>query len=443
MVSFFGFDISRKQVSSFKEVGVSSTPVQAGFIVDRERNVNLKGTRKYSTYEDMMANVSIISSSVRLYADLFAKSQWKADPVDDTPKAQEYADLLQSALFNQQQTWETIVKAAGLSVFWGYAVLEMTAKKNEDGTIGFQSIEHRPCRTITRWDVDDQGNVNHFVQTAPLSGTEIAIPRSKCVYLVDKTLTDSPEGFGIFRSMAETASRLQEIQISEKIAIDRDMRGTPIGRAPLALLDEAEANGQITPEAKKQAVEHLTKMVSLVKTGERTGIVLDSKPYESVSETARNSTSTPQWSLDLLQSTSNGLGDVNTIIKRLNVELARIAGTEILILGSDGSGSLALASDKSKALMLRINGILKDVAGQFNRDLVTFIWSLNGWPEEMKPTLVCSEISNRDVEELATIIRDLSTAGITLSRGDEVVNEIFGMLGLTTPEVQDATEELF
>jgi len=443
MVSIFGFNVERKSNSPFKEVGVSATAIQSGYVVDRERNPNLAGLKKYYTYEDIMANISIVSSSVRLYSDLFAKSQWKCDPVDDSTEAQDYADKLQTILYDQQQTWEQTVRASGLFVFWGYSLLEMTAKKLEDGTIGLASVEHRPCRTIVRWDVDDNGNVLNFLQQKPLSGEEIAIPREKCIYTVDKLLTDSPEGFGIFRSMAETALRLKDIQISEKIALDKDLRGTPIGRAPLAALQQAVKNGDITQDQMNKAIEGLNNMVALVKKGERTGIVLDSKTYDSVSDTSRNATSVPQWDLSLLNSPASGLADVDKIIRRINLELARIAGTEILLLGADGSGSLALSKDKTQSLMLRINGVLKDMAGQFNRDLVPFIWRLNGWPDEMMPRLVCSEISSRDVEGLANIVRELAASGVTLSRGDEAVNEIFGMLGLTTPETQDAVESIF
>lgn len=445
MVSILGFNFggSSKKVSPFSEAGVSSTVVQSGYIVDRERNPNLAGQKKYSYYEDLLANISVISSSVRLYADLMAKAEWKCEPVDDSEEAKNYADLLQGIIFDQQQSWESTVKSAGLFVFWGFALLEMTAKKRDDGIIGFQSIELRPCRTITRWDVTENGNVEHFIQTKPLTGQEIAIPRSKVVYLVDNLLTDSPEGAGMFRAMSETAARLKEIQVSEKIGVDRDMAGLPIGRAPLAALDQAVANGDITEEQKKAAIQGLEAMVTLVKKGERTGIILDSKTYDSVSDTSRNTSGVNQWDLSLLQSTANSLDSVDKIIRRLNMELARISGTEILLLGSDGSGSLALSKDKSSSLMLRINGILKDVAGQMNRDAVNWIWELNAFPPEMKPTLTVSEVSQRDVEELAATVRELSTSGLTLNRDDDASRELFAMLGLTPldPANEVAPEE--
>lgn len=431
--------------SPFKEIGVASIAVQSGIVIDREKNPILRGVNKYLAYEDMLANISIVASSVRLYSDLFAKASWKADPVDDSAEAQRYADLLQSILFNQQQTWESVVKSAGLFVFWGFSILEMTAKRREDGFFGLQSIESRAARTITRWDVDESGNVQAFLQTKPLTATEIALPRDKCIYLVDNLITDSPEGMGMFRQMAEIASDLKELQIDEKVGVNRDLRGLPIGRAPLAGINQAIQDNEITEEKGKELIQGLRDLVTMVRKGERTGITLDSAVYEAVGgeNGNRSPSSVKQWDLEILQSQSSSLGDVDNIIRRKNMEIARIAGTETLLLGQDGAGSLALSQDKSKSLMLRINGTLKDVAGQFNRDLVSFIWRINSFPEELKPTLTVSEISQRDIESLAATIRELASAGVTLSRGDEAVYELYNMIGLTPPEPLESTEGVF
>ena len=412
----------------------SGSVVVGDYLLDRERNPDLNGQKKYQTYEDLALNISIVGASLRLYSDLFAKAEWSAEPVDESAEAKRYAELLEDILFSSEQTFENAVRGAGLHVFWGFSVQEMTAEKRDDGIIGLKSIDLRPCRTFYQWDRDDSGSIINFIQRNPANGQDNAIPRWKAIYCVDNLLTDSPIGTGMFRMMAETAHTLKELQISEKIAINRDMRGLPFGRAPISEINKAVNNGEITQEQADAALEGLKNLVTMVKKGEQTGIILDSKQYDNISETSRNVSSTPQWDLKLLESETTGLSDVDKVIRRLNVELARIAGTEILLLGSDGTGSLALAQDKSASLMLRVNGTLKDVAGQFNRDLVSFIWKVNEWPEEYKPKLTVSEISNRDIEQLAATIRDLASAGITLTRGDEAADELFRLAGLTPPE---------
>lgn len=426
-----------KTASPYKEVGVTSTPTFGGYVQDREKNIKLAGQKKFEYYEDMLSNVAIVSSGVRFYMTLLAKPEWKSEPADESAEAEAIAELLDEILDDMQNTLSSVIRQAALYKFNGFAWLEVTAKKRNDGTIGIFSIEARPARTIERWDIDEQGNISGVAQRSAWDGTEKYIPASKSIYLVDNLLSDSPEGFGMFRAMSETASRLKELCVTEKISYDRNLQGMPVGRAPIAELNAAVERGDITKAQADTVIDGLKKMVSLVKKGEQTGIILDSKPYESVSDTARNNTSVPQWGLELLSAQTSGLADIDKAIQRLNLEIARIMGVEILLLGSSGSGSLALSKDKSEALMLAINATLKEIADQFNKQLIPFLARLNGWNEKLLPKLTPSEVSQRDVVELASTLRDLSTAGVTLMRGDEAVDEVFALLGLTPPEASE------
>jgi hypothetical protein len=56
---------------------------------------------------------------------------------------------------------------------------------------------------------------------------------------------------------------------------------------------------------------------------------------------------------------------------------------------------------------------------------------LNGWPEEMMPTLKPESVSFKNAQELAAVLRDLSTAGIQVDRQDEAVQEIMDLMGLS------------
>src|SRR3546814_20251145 len=60
--------------------------------------------------------------------------------------------------------------------------------------------------------------------------------RAKIVYAVDDTLSDSPEGLGLFRHLAKTAYRLETFLSLEEIGFTTDLRGIPVARAPLGEL---------------------------------------------------------------------------------------------------------------------------------------------------------------------------------------------------------------
>lgn len=446
MVSILGinFGASAKKVSPYKEVGASGTSVISGYVYDRERNPKLKGTKKYEYFEDLLSNVSIISAGVRFYTTLISSTEWKFEPADDSALAQEYADFYNRILGEMQGTWQQTIRSSSLFIFNGFAAIEKTAKLLDDGKIGIHSLESRPCRTFVRWDVDDNGNINGLVQTRPNSGEEIYIPRSKLILLQDQLLSDSPEGFGLFRAVAESADRLKAMQLMERISSERNLSGIPIARAPLFALDAAVTAGEITEEQKAAALQGLSDMVTIIRKGEQTGMILDSKPYDSVSDTSRNISSTPQWGIELLTANSSGLVELDVVIRRLNMEIARILGVEMLLLGDGSTGSMALSQDKTKSLMLSINSSIKDIEAQFQKDLVPWIGDLNSFDPELLPRLVGSEVSAREISDLIAAMRDLSAAGLTLNRDDEASRELFQILGLTpldpdlevTPEAQ-------
>lgn len=430
---------TKTTVSAFKEAGKSSTAIQGGIIYSSEQNASLRGVRKFDTFDNNLANISIIFSAVRLWTTLIASSEWFTEAADESAEAKRYAEELELIINNSQHPWVDTVKSAVLFKFNGFAVMEMTAKKLTNGIVGLHSIENRPARSIQRWDVDDSGNVNGFYQRLPLTAQEVFIPRSKVIYLVDNLLSDSPEGFGFFRAVAESAARLKELQVSEKIGIDRDLRGTPVGRAPVAaIINELMTNqGKTFEEAlaeAKKITAPIADMVTLAKKGEVTGIVMDSAVYYSQSDNAQNATGNKQYDLEILSSQSSGLGEVDKVIRRITSEIARALGAEVLLIGEGTTGSLALSKDKSQTLMLTINSALQELAAQFNKDLVPFLARLNGWNENSLPTLVPSEVSQISVETVVTALRDLAGTGITLQRDDDAVQEVFRMLSLTPPE---------
>lgn len=434
---------TKGKVAATQEAGKSSTAIQGGVIVSQEQNSRLRGVQKYKTFENNAANIDIVFASLRVYMSLLAASSWTAEPFDNDAKSQEIADDLMSFIHEMDQPFVEIVKSAAMFKFNGFSWLEMTAAKRKDGKIGFSSIESRPCKTIVRWDVDDSGQVNGVGQLLPLTSSIAYIPRWKSIYLVENTLTDSPEGFGYFRSIAENCLSLQEIQISERMGVNRDLRGIPIGRAPFAAMKEAG----LSDEQIEAAVAPLTEFVTLQQKGETTGAILESATYTSQNESQTGSsysfTGNKQYDLELLQSQSNGLGDVDRIIRRKNYEIARSLGTEVLLVGdSSSSGSLALSRDKSANLLLAVNGLLQELADQFNKDLVEFIGRLNGWDMDRLPILTPSEVSQRSVEETIEALKNLAPLGIQINREDDAAKEIFRMLDLTPLDDSVSEEDL-
>lgn len=427
----------------------------AGTFDEPDRNLNLVGQRRFDEYARVVRDVSIIAASVRLILNLISNAVWTVNPpegLDDaqTKKAQEYADTAYKMLFDMTTSWSSVVRKTAAFRFYGFAVQEWTAKKNPDGTIGLLDVEHRPQRTVTRWVRDRGGTVEAIVQRVP-GNADVTLPRSKIVYAVDDTLTDSPEGLGLFRHLAKTTFRLETFEELEEVGFSTDLRGIPIARAPLGeLRKEADAAGPPGTAARVNAEAVRTSRLAPLRNflnkhvrNEKTGVLLPSDTYVSLGvDKAQTPSQVYKWALELLNGESQSFVAVADAIKRMNQELARILGTEHLLLGADGGGSLALARSKVGTFYLTVTSTLLDLLEVYDRDLIAPLAELNGWEEELCPEMGVNEISDRDIEQVLDSLAKLAQAGAPLMSDDPAVGEIYDLLGLTRPPERDDEMDL-
>lgn len=432
---FGGF--RRTTAPAMTTVGVGGAAVFGGFVDEREDKAELRGRKRYETFSNMLANCSIVAAGVRYYLGLIGKAGWKVEPADDSSQAKELAEKVEEILFDDMTTtWSRVVRRAAMFRFWGFSVQEWTARRLEDGTIGLLDVEPRPQITIELWDLDESGTVFGMVQRSPQTQQEIYLPRSKVVYIVDDSLNDSPEGLGLFRHLAEGARRLGRYEQLEGWGYETDLRGIPVGRGPFAELLRQEKAGEITTAERQEQEQHLrTFLEKHIKTPSL-ALLLDSVPYQTEDEKATPS-SVRQWDVELLQSNATSHEAVARAIERINRELARIMGVEQLLLGERGAGSLALSRDKTQQFGLLVDGSLNEVSETFETDLVDPIFSLNGWPMELRPSLKTEAVRYRDVNDITASLRDLAQAGAPIDVAQEAVGEIFDILGLTRPNVEE------
>lgn len=432
-----------------------SSSTDYGYVVERaDASLNLLGQRRFDTYQQMVRDVSIVAAGVRLFVNLIANAVWTVNPPEDLDnealeaQAQEYADAAYAALFDMTSSWSSVVRKLAMFRFQGFAVMEWTAKRRPDGSIGLLDIEHRPQSTLIRWNRDPSGTVVSVVQRVP-GGSEAILPRGKIVYAVDDTLTDSPEGVGLFRHLAAVRNRLQLFLELEEIGFANDLRGIPVARAPLGELRKEVADAPMGPErdaieAKRKAMIQplLDFLDKHVKNAEQ-GVLLPSDTFVSKSsDSTLTPSATHKWGLELLNGSSTSFEAMAEAIKRMNAELARIMGVEHLLLGQDGGGSLALARSKVGTFYLTVTSTLLDIAEVLDRDVLKPLADMNGWPEELRPRMGVNEISDRDIEQVTAALANIATAGAPLVHNDPAVGELYDMLGLTRPPEDREADDL-
>lgn len=427
MFNLFGLGGNPPKITPNKEMGVSGTAIYGGYVQSNEINPALSGQNKYRTFSDIMANTSIVAAGIRYFMELVGKSEWSFDGDDQT------CEFVESVLNDCATPWPRIVRKAAAYRFYGFGCQEWTAKKRADGRIGLDNIESRPQHTIWRWDTDERGTVLGVVQRSPQNGTEYYIPRGKLLYLVDDTMTDSPEGLGLMRHVVEPAQRLAEYLRLESVGFETDLRGIPVGKAPLDEIAAAVKNGQLTKEDAEALKRPMIDFIQNHIRSAKTGFLLNSSPYRDYGEQQAPSGEF-KWALDLLQGSSTAFGDVNTAIERINKELAIVLGVESILTGMGSSGSHALSKDKSNAMYLRVDSCLRDITASVNSDIISVICDLNGIPEDKRPIAKTESVQFKDVEEITTALTNMAQAGAVLSPNDPAINEVRGLLGLSEAE---------
>lgn len=425
---FNRFRTQRSSVQPMRAQGVSGVAVIAGYPQTKETNAAMMGSTRWATAADLLVNISIIAASVRYTLNLIARPAWRFEPADDSAEAEQLAEFANSLLDDMDGSWTSTVRRMALYRFNGFGIHEWVAKKRDDGKLGIASLHVRPCHSIDRWDVDESGAILGVEQKRPIDGAPIYLPRGKLVYLVDDSLTDSPEGMGWFRHLAEPANRLKRLLKIEVMGFERDLGGIPVGRAPISVINDMADSQQITKDEAKAMYAGLKSFVTMEAKEPGTGLLLDSQPHTIQGGEGEEMSTVPMWDIDLLTSEQSSIDAIAAAVKRLEFEMALIMGCESLMVGREGEGSRALSEDKSRNLYLLVESTLADMTEAVTRDLLGPVWALNGLPDDLMPKATTEGASFKDAMQIAQVLRDLATAGATLAPDDPAINDLRDLL---------------
>ena len=433
---------SSANLSVTENAGANGTPVFGGYVETVEKDPTLIGTRRYESFSDLLANVSIVATGTRYFLNMASSVEWTFEKSEADTDGM-WADIATQSLFEDPETsWHRIVRRASMYRFYGFSVQEWTMRKNEKGLFTYDDVAPRAQVTIDRWDINrSNGRVIGCVQKDPYDGADLYLPRDKTLYLVDDTLSDSPEGLGLFRHIVRAGRSVQRLEELEGIGYETDLRGIPIARVPAAELAQQVKDGVITAQERKMAENPMRSFVKNHVRTSRSGVLLDSITYQTTDDKASPSNQY-KWDLELMRGTGGPAQEVAQAIQRLNLEIARVLGVEGLLLGGSKQGSFALSKDKSQSFFLIVEATLKDLRDSLQKDLVDRLWLVNGYPPEMKPKINNGNVRYQDAETVATTLADMARAGAMLDPEDPVIQDVRRMLSVSQPVVNSSTSDL-
>ena len=437
LAKFLGFPRRRFRISEV--IGRIGVALFGGLIQQDEKAPDLAShDARYKLYGEILLNVAIVAAGIRHYLNVLARVPWTFTPSEADTNG-EHAELAEKMLTKDPATpWPRIVRRASMYRAYGFSIQEWWAKRHEDGHITLADVAPRSQSTIKRWHLDDDGSVLGMWQTNPQNYEELYLPREKVVYIADDSLNDSPEGLGIFRQLVEPTRRLMGYLKLEEAGFATDLRGKPKIRMPISAMDEAVKNNELSQEDRAKLEKPYRDFASSHFRGEDTAVIMDSASYPRGAED--DPSPNYLWDIELMNGGATAFREHAAAIERETRNIARILGVEHLMMGT-GGGSLAMHQDKSENFFLMADGVMRELIDTFTKDLLERMWILNGFDPDTMPTLETGSIRPPRASEIATILRDLATAGATLDPRDEIVNFIRSLLG--APAVsEDLMQEL-
>lgn len=409
--------LGRGASKAAKPPGVIGVAAYGGWVSTGEKHGDLAGTKKWTTYADA-SNKPVVATGLRYFANLLAGTEWHVEPNSSGgADAERGAEVVEQGLIRSPmlRPWPQIVRKAAMYRPLGFSLHATAMRRRPDGMIVYSAIEHRPQHTIERWLRSSETLPFHaVVQRARESGREIEIPLDECFYCVDDTLTDSPDGVGLLRHVIEYVRRLGVFEDLEGKACVEDMGGTPIGRAPLGEI--AKQAGSEDPAEIKSKTDAATQVIRdfMAKRNKTPEIaqylLLDSEPHRNPDGTLAGA---HKWNLEIMKSETPGLTYLDIPIRRVELQIARVLGTEWTLMGADGKGSYAQHEDKTSMFATNLQTTLNELGWFATHQLARRLVARNGLdPDTATPTLRAEPVSAEAIEVATRALANLSLAGL-------------------------------
>ena len=443
----FGYEI-KKAAAKAASTKAAQNPVGfvglkgASGIVDEEFIRTLKWPEAGKIYQEMASNDAVVGACLYLMETFIRKAKWHVEvPQTTDSKADATAEENPDAVFIKQcmddmdKPWDSFISELLSMLTYGFSFHEIIYKVRRgpmekdskfksnysDGKIGWQSMPIRSQASLKEWEFDPTtGLPITFIQdlgyAAVQGATEARIPLDGNLLFKTKESRGNPEGFSLLRRAYRSWYFKKYIEELEGIGVERHLAGIPIL--------QPDENTPLFDKNNPEMVELLgwaTSLVSDIRQDSNHGIVL---PYG--------------WELELLSPKGSGSElSTDNIIHRYESRIAVTMLADLVLLGSDRTGSFALAEVKHSLLTTALQAILNSICALLNKEAIPRLLILNGATDLTNmPYIVADGIEEPSLTEIAVLLR---AANIDVTKNKELFNYIMHLASapeLTTKEIE-------
>lgn len=406
---------------NYKQLGTSGLNRHGGYVYE-EFLPELRWPRAGRIYKEMSDNDPVVGAILYMAEMMIRKVTWTVEAGGETEVDKEVQEFVASCMDDLDVTWDNVISEILSMLAYGFSFHEIVYKirrgpdekdskyrsKYTDGRIGWKKLPIRSQTTLDSWIFDDDGSIRAFVQNDFNAAKMVEIPLSKGLLFRTRVQRDNPEGKSLLRNAYRPWYFKKHIEEIEGIGIERDLAGFPVLQAPEGM--------DLWNDEDSRMVALRTNAETLVKNIRRDseeGVLL---PFG--------------WDLKLLSSGSARQYDTNAIINRYDNRIAITMLSDFILMGSDKTGSFAMAETKQSMLSQALEAQIKNIADTFNKYAIPKLLSYNTFVGMTGlPKIVPGEISSPSIKEIALLLRAM---GLNISKDMPLQNYLRKITNLPT-----------
>lgn len=405
----------RKKQQPSVEIGFAGLK-HSGGRTDEEFHPRLRGTRAANIYTEMRMNDATVGAVLYIIEAYLRRVPWKTKPAgkdgeEPTEAAKAEAEFLQSCMHDMEHSWEEFISDCISFLPYGYALHEAVHKirrgRNgtsprfqsdyDDGRVGWRALALRPQNTIDRWEIDDTGRILGAYQKDPNTMREVFLPMDRCVLFRTKPFKNSPEGVSVLRPAYRSWYMKKRLEEVEAIGISRDLTGVPVVEMPVAAMSPSASDNL------KAVRASMERLVSALHRDEHDGFVFPSELDAEGKPTG--------YKLRLLSSPGQKQIPADPVIRRYDSRIAMSVAAEFLMLGTEKTGSFAMASQKSTNFMKSLEWYVSVIATALNKGPVARLYDANNVPMENRAKIVPGDLDTPDLKDLGLFLSQVAAGG--------------------------------
>ena len=350
-----------------------------------------KGKKKKEFITEMRLNDSYVNAWINSKNAIALKPDWGVQPKNpEDEKSKEYANLISDMLFKDMATsFNSFILNSITMAEYGFSVSEIVLKKRlgktdnpmtsslyNDGLFGIAKLSPRWQNSITKWDIDNNGN---------------------------------PEGESVLRGTFVSYYNKKNIERIQRETFERGFTGVLDIAVPPRYLSK-----KYNTQEGAEVIRAIEAFMRNVKQGKEAGIV---RPYSK------------DFEIQLIQGkTGTGL-DPDKMIDRYNTEIVlcllsdSFMGQSKVYQSKDGSGT------KTKLYKSFIGIILDEIKEQVNRKLIPLIFEVNNLDFDQMPYLDYGNLDDLDLQAVSWFIQSVAkNAGPLITPTYELNNYLLDKL---------------